>query len=348
MKRWIRYAAWPVLALFGTFARAESPCAPPVYTGFEIQMLSLMNQRRSQAGQASLALHPELTHVARRFARYLKENASGYPAYLGHQSLDGTTMGDRMRSWRYRGSLWGENLAARGEPITTASVAAMYEQWAASSEHLANIVHPDFEEVGIGFYDGAGDTNALTMYGVVDFGVRAYGDYGVGEVEILEPGDDALLPLGEEAIASWTRSEWVTTVWVRVSFDGGMEWSLVSDSTAALSIPIPTPTTPTGEMMVWIGSTDPVDAFWYFDSARCVDVVERPRWVEIVRTTSAGPPGLTWTSVPGRRYRVEGRAAPGGAWQPFVELLAEETETSWDDPGPPTNARVYRVGVLGP
>lgn len=345
--RWTAYIARFGIALLGAAAWAEGPCAAPAYTDAELQMLAFMNQERADAGEASLVLHPELTHVARRFARYLKENASGYPTYLGHESLDGTTIGERIRSWRYRASLWGENLAARDEPITPASVAAMYEQWATSGEHWENIVHPSFEDVGIGFYDGPGDTNALGMYGVVDFGVRAYGDYGVGEVEILSPGDGVLLPFGEEAAAAWTRSEWVTTVWVRVSFNGGMEWIHLSESTAASSAPIQMPSSPTSDMMVWVGSTDPVDSFWYFDCTRCIDVVERPRWVEIARAASSGLPRLVWTSVPGRRYRVEGRPMPADAWQTLAEALADGPQTSWDDPGPPTATRVYRVSVLG-
>lgn len=353
LHRWTGRALGIVAVLIALRGGAESPCASPVYTTFELQMLDLMNAERAAAGAPPLTLHPDLTHVSRRYARYLKENATAIleatspPNYLTHTSLDGTTAGDRIRGWRYRASQSAENLAARNEAMTTASVAAMHQQWVTSPAHRANMINPRYRDAGIGLYDGPGDPQALVMYGVVNFGERAHGDYGLGEVEILSPRDGEVLPFGEPAVAEWTRTEWVATVWVRVSFDGGMEWTSVAESTAASSVPVPLPTSPTDDMMVWIGSTDPVDAYWYFDAVRCVDVVERPRWIGIERQPSTGAPRLSWTTVPGRRYGVEGRSSTAAPWQALDEMLAGSTEASWADAAAPGAMRIYRISVSG-
>lgn len=345
----------PVFALLcGVLAGStDAGCDPVVFSAFELQTLDRTNAARAGEGVAPVTMHPELTRVARRFARYLKENASGYPHYLGHESLDGTTSDERIRARRYRATISGENLGARDEPLSAASVNAMIDQWEQSGEHWDVIVHPAFEDVGFGYYDGPGDPTALAMYGAAVFGTHTEDGYWVGDVELLTPTDEAVFAAGEEYTAQWSLSEWVTSVWVRVSTDGGMEWTTLVSSAAVHEVTVQLPAANASGYMFWVGSTDPIDRYWSYDSAVCMEVVDRPRWLGIVQTEPARVPRLLWTSVSGQRYEVEARAGSGGEWDPLAEVVADDSETSWDDASwkDDTGAgpqRQYRVRALGP
>lgn len=64
--------------------------------------------------------------------------------YFSHTSLDGRSMSDRVNAAGYAWSRLGENIAA-GYP----SVNAVMDGWIASPGHCANLMNPNFAEVGV-------------------------------------------------------------------------------------------------------------------------------------------------------------------------------------------------------
>ena len=66
--------------------------------------------------------------------------------FFAHQGRDGLTPGDRAELAGYGGTKVGENIAAALD--TTAKVV---EGWLASSGHCANIMNPEFSELGAAY-----------------------------------------------------------------------------------------------------------------------------------------------------------------------------------------------------
>ena len=69
--------------------------------------------------------------------------------YFAHDSPDGYSVADRADWAGYPWMAIGENLAL-GSPNSLSAV----NGWMGSDGHCANIMHPDFTEVGIGFHKG--------------------------------------------------------------------------------------------------------------------------------------------------------------------------------------------------
>ncbi len=111
-------------------------------------ILLLVNEARSQAGVAPLALHPLLNLSAERMAEDMQARH-----FFSHEDPDGRSSLDRIRavgyltapcacSWQY----WtGENIA---EGQMTAD--QVMHDWMHSPEHRDNILSPNFNDIGIG------------------------------------------------------------------------------------------------------------------------------------------------------------------------------------------------------
>ncbi len=63
--------------------------------------------------------------------------------YFSHTSADGRTMADRINATGYAWSALGENIAA-GYP----SVNAVVDGWMSSDGHCANLMNPNFRDIG--------------------------------------------------------------------------------------------------------------------------------------------------------------------------------------------------------
>lgn len=109
----------------------------------EQQMLDLVNQERQAAGLQPLAPDPELTEVARRHSADMFARG-----YFAHDTPEGLTPFDRMRTANVRFLTAGENLAL-APTITVAHHGLMN-----SPGHRANILRPQFGRLGIGVMDG--------------------------------------------------------------------------------------------------------------------------------------------------------------------------------------------------
>nr|WP_239690066.1 CAP domain-containing protein [Pseudomonas sp. NFPP33] len=113
-------------------------------------LLLLINSARAEARQcgdqrfaatAPLVWNAELGSAAESHSRAM---ANGN--FFAHQGRDGLTPGDRAELAGYSGTKVGENIAAALD--TTAKVV---EGWLASSGHCANIMNPEFSELGAAY-----------------------------------------------------------------------------------------------------------------------------------------------------------------------------------------------------
>lgn len=65
--------------------------------------------------------------------------------YYSHYSLEGKTVNDRTIALGYKGRRVGENIAEGYESTDEVMTA-----WFESIDHCANMMHPDFKEIGVG------------------------------------------------------------------------------------------------------------------------------------------------------------------------------------------------------
>jgi len=132
--------------------------------------LCLLNNQRDLHGRRALEPNRKLARAARKHVRDMVDRE-----YFSHTSLGGATFVDRIMREEYvnPGEGWtlGENIAWGSYQLATPK--AIVNSWMHSPGHRANILNPDFHEIGIGVVTGApepGVENAAT-YGT-DFGTR--------------------------------------------------------------------------------------------------------------------------------------------------------------------------------
>jgi uncharacterized protein YkwD len=133
--------------------------------------LCLLNAERSDRGLAALKPHRSLERAALGHGGDMVEHS-----YFSHDGRNGSRPAQRIRAAGYlaSGGAWriGENLAwGTGELATPRAIVAA---WMNSSGHRANILQPDYREVGISVLagnpasrNGAGAT-FVTEFGVVE------------------------------------------------------------------------------------------------------------------------------------------------------------------------------------
>jgi uncharacterized protein YkwD/uncharacterized membrane protein len=109
----------------------------------EKQMLDLVNQERVKAGLKPLAPDPELTEVARKHSADMFARG-----YFAHDTPEGVTPFDRMRTANVRFLTAGENLAL------APTIPVAHNGLMNSPGHRDNILRPEFGRVGIGVMDG--------------------------------------------------------------------------------------------------------------------------------------------------------------------------------------------------
>ncbi|MDT8901899.1 CAP domain-containing protein [Anaeroselena agilis] len=105
----------------------------------EQQALALLNQDRAANGLPALKANTQLTQLARNYAQDMIARG-----FFSHYNPEGQSPFDRMQQAGISYKYAGENLAVNSG-IAAAEVAFMN-----SSGHRANILSPNFTEVGIG------------------------------------------------------------------------------------------------------------------------------------------------------------------------------------------------------
>ncbi|MGB5713959.1 MAG: CAP domain-containing protein, partial [Waterburya sp.] len=115
------------------------------------QVVELTNVERTNAGLQPLKLDSQLVDAAQDHSNDMAQDD-----FFSHTGVDGSTPASRVTANGYEYSTTGENIAA-GQ--TTA--AGVVESWMNSPGHRANILNPDFTEIGIGYEYLENDTGSV-------------------------------------------------------------------------------------------------------------------------------------------------------------------------------------------
>jgi uncharacterized protein YkwD len=124
-------------------------------------MLARVNAERAAAGRPPLVLDPHLNESAQQHAEDMLLHS-----YYDHLSPQGATPTDRARRNGYAPRILAENIA-RG-PFTVGEV---IDDWMLSREHRGNLLHPAFQDLGVGIAVGKSAVGYTVLW-VQDFGVR--------------------------------------------------------------------------------------------------------------------------------------------------------------------------------
>jgi uncharacterized protein YkwD len=131
--------------------------------------LCTLNAERTRHGLPRLKLNGKLSAAARLHARDMVRRD-----YFAHDSLGGGTFVDRIRQSGYLkdASSWavGENLAWGSHERSAPR--AITASWMDSAGHRANILSPEFREVGIGFAMGAPGASGPAATYATEFGLK--------------------------------------------------------------------------------------------------------------------------------------------------------------------------------
>jgi uncharacterized protein YkwD len=132
----------------------------------EEEVLPLVNQHRAQGADCRtagifapalpLTMNPNLRCAARKHSKDMVERI-----FFDHINPDGAGVGERFLSAEYIYRIFGENIA-----VGNATAAATVDQWMSSDRHCANMMNPDFTDIGVGYFPGG----AFSYYWTQVFG----------------------------------------------------------------------------------------------------------------------------------------------------------------------------------
>jgi len=116
---------------------------------------SLLNNVRLSNGAQTVSHNAQLDIAAQLHAQDMLDND-----YFSHTGLNGSSAGDRVTLAGYDWWTYGENIAAgyRTED-------GVMKGWTESEGHHANNINPNFEEFGLGYAEGNGDTRWVLLLG---------------------------------------------------------------------------------------------------------------------------------------------------------------------------------------
>ncbi|MCH8025785.1 MAG: hypothetical protein IH866_03225 [Chloroflexi bacterium] len=117
----------------------------------ERALLTLINNYRADRGVSTLAMSETLNRAAAWKSQHMASNG-----YLAHDDIGiGRTFFDRLRDCGYDfNTSVAENIAAGNE-----TAAATFAQWREDAAHVANMLNPDFNAIGIGRANKAATPN---------------------------------------------------------------------------------------------------------------------------------------------------------------------------------------------
>ena len=150
-------------------AGAATAAATCGLSNFAADALARINQVRA-AGATCGTRGSYAPATAVTWAPLLTQSGEGHSRdlatlnYFSHTSADGRDLADRVNATGYAWNTLGENIAAG-----FASVNLVMDGWTASDGHCANLMNPDFTEVGMACVPGA-TGSVYNTYWTMDLG----------------------------------------------------------------------------------------------------------------------------------------------------------------------------------
>lgn len=117
-------------------------------------ILAQVNAARQASGAGGLSLNARLMAAA---LRHSQDMAAG--GFASHTGSDGSTLTQRADRAGYVYRSLGENVLMRPDQ----NPAGAFDQWWNSPPHRANLLNPDFTEVGVAFAVAADGSHYYTM-----------------------------------------------------------------------------------------------------------------------------------------------------------------------------------------
>lgn len=180
---------------------------------FESEVIELVNIEREALNLHPLSYSEALTAAARRHSQDM-----GDRNYFDHTTPDGIKFYERIADAGYDYQTCGENIAA-GYPTP----AAVVDGWMNSDGHRANILDPDYCDIGVGY--AAADASQFYHYWTQDFGRRA------GVIECPEPA--AVPPASEIPVTAPPATEIPATSGSSDTGGGGGGGCFIGSSSAS-------------------------------------------------------------------------------------------------------------------
>jgi|SRR5689334_7843436 len=144
-----------------TAQRSPTPtisiACPSFNQSFEDRVLELINQERTRQALPALKAQSQLAAAARAHSAEMACNN-----YFSHTGLNGSTVASRVALQGYKWSWLGENIAGG-----SSTPEAVVQQWMNSAPHKANILSPNFTDVGVGY--AYASTSTYKHYWTLDF-----------------------------------------------------------------------------------------------------------------------------------------------------------------------------------
>lgn len=142
----------------GTATLVYAGCSTSLNPIFEAQVLTLVNQERTNQGLPALILSSALTKASR--AHSLDMACNGFASHTGS---NGSFFGTRLTEAGFTFSTAAENIAAGYDSPEDVVIG-----WMNSAGHRANILNPDLEYIGIGYVYNS--DSIYKDYWTTDFG----------------------------------------------------------------------------------------------------------------------------------------------------------------------------------
>lgn len=154
-------------------------------------LVDLVNQARQNSGLQILAENEKLDQAARLKAQDMVQNQ-----YFSHTSPDGISPWHWFSEIGYKYKYAGENLA-----IGFFDSKEVYDAWLNSPSHKANLLNPNYREIGTAVLSGFGQNNAVV---VVQLFALSQSNTQVAVNNTEESREAETVPVPEEAPASDT------------------------------------------------------------------------------------------------------------------------------------------------
>jgi uncharacterized protein YkwD len=175
----MRWVTLPLLVCLLVVQTGTVAAAPPQNdTLLVARVIELTNLERQKAGLEPLALSSELSDAAQEYSQVLATTGC-----FEHTCGAVPNFADRAGRSGYTGwTALAENIAA-GYPTAEAVVSG----WMNSPGHRANILSPNYTEIGIGVVNGSGK---LGTYWAEEFGTRPGGSAPAPDAPTDQSADD--------------------------------------------------------------------------------------------------------------------------------------------------------------